>query len=195
MDPRVRYQLGMYGLSRGLAYARQVRPDRGEAGWLTDVLGVQFYQSEKDLHDLGVAPYGLSQCRVTLEGFELLVGINLEKVDGEGFGVKVENVRNMDAERILRLAEGEDSGFVFPAIAPAMIMIPPGYVVANVVIGNETVHGLRWSFYGPPNAIERSSKVLDTLIAAYPQIAKSASHTQLRDRLKKMVREYRVDEG
>jgi hypothetical protein len=120
----------------------------------------------KDLQNINPAPMCCAECRVLLQGGEIVFGFKLS--EGESIASLSSKVEQADASVLEKMAS-DPRNFCFTLSPGSVATLPSGYLYMTYTI-EETI-GLRWSYFC--NEPEESSKVkmmLAALLEAKPAL-------------------------
>ncbi|CAK0831443.1 unnamed protein product, partial [Prorocentrum cordatum] len=113
------------------------------------------------------APYGMAECRLILEGEEVVVGAKMDVSEG-GLAFQADMLKNLSGHDMLRLAK-QDNNFCCVLKEGDFAVLPTGFVY--VIFRNSLVKGIRWGM--SPNwegELASAEKTVSAAIEAYPGI-------------------------
>lgn len=95
---------------------------------INECFALQFWQNKPYYQTLTTTPHCLPECRITLEGSELLVGIPRAEITGTTHKEKIQAVSTMDTQAVI--AKAQDSGGFWVKTVPGhLLIIPSGFLV------------------------------------------------------------------
>ena len=129
---------------------------------LDDMMRPKFYQiAEKGWSLTASSNFGLSDCRLNLEGSETVFGIPLVVVAGATIMEKEQTLNKMTVQQFLSMVDQQ--GFSYHASVGALYIIPGRF--ATITLGglSERTHGLQWFVPGGPSNIKQSLDYMNQL--------------------------------
>ena len=127
-----------------------------------DIFRPAFYQvSQKGWTAFLATCYGLSECRLHLEGEEIVFGIPIDAIDGETLGKKEQVLSNMAAQQFLALVDA--CGFSYKAVPGSLVIIPGRFAVVTIGGLLNVSHGMTWFIPGGKGSIMDAIKYTNTL--------------------------------
>ena len=86
------------------------------------------------------------ECRLFLEGREIIAGVPYDALAGETAEEKFKMLANMQHEVFMALV-GE-KGFLYRSAPGAMVIIPPRFCLVNIAVDDVAAHGMMWQLMG-----------------------------------------------
>lgn len=152
----------------------------GDAAWSTEVFSFQFFFMASGCTNVNAAHFGLPEVRIILQGTLLAASIKLDVLPGNGIKEKKANLEMMGWAAFETLLKQQ--GTLCLALAGSVLMIPGGTLVVLAAVGQEKVHGLRWSANvgGPANGKVAGSvkHLMDELTQAFPYIYEKTAYAK-----------------
>eukprot|EP00969_Alexandrium_andersonii_P007884 343555-Alexandrium_andersonii.AAC.1 len=105
----------------------------------------------------------LAECRLTLEGSELVLGVKTSAVQGADLREKISAVGSMPAEQLASLAKNH--GFIAASQPGTLLAIDNQFICVTLVLGEAPCVGLRWSFVVSEKTVP---PMIDMMLASFP---------------------------
>jgi hypothetical protein len=106
----------------------------------------QEYKGLQEHYAVGFSPFGFREARLSLEGTEIICGLPFSSASGNTYEEKINAIKGMGVSEFATKIKAE--GFIAPMNPGDFVVIPTNTITINVVIGKDTVHGMRWSLLG-----------------------------------------------
>jgi hypothetical protein len=140
---------------------------------LKPIFQPQFYQTAPGgFVLLPGTDYNLLDCRLCLEGEEIIIGLRCSVIPGNSAQAKVDMVSNMDWATVSALLKTH--GFIYNAKPGTAVMLPGDHVL---IIKNscteKPVHGLRWQLMGSAARQLDTIAWLQAVTTSFPDLATS----------------------
>ena len=153
-----------------------------------DIWDPCIYLHKVGQHVLQLTHYGFPECRLLLDGDELIIALSYAAVPGTGFAQKMAAVSDMRVDRFIDFACKH--GFIARMKAKGdLLIIPAGFLVCTITgTGNCDAAVLRWSFSTPASRQGSAEEmyiikgITDNLLQAYPSLA-AGTHGKIREML------------
>ena len=112
---------------------------------LNEAFKPQFWQYNSEFSVVGMPMRGLPECRLTLEGSEIIAGLPVTAFTTEGLKNKIQELGSLNIESLKTMVEAK-GGFIAVSKPGTLMVVPPGYLTIVAISGETHCRGLRWSF-------------------------------------------------
>eukprot|EP00959_Pyramimonas_sp_CCMP1952_P247667 5177515-Pyramimonas_sp.AAC.1 len=135
-----------------------------------EAMAPQFYQLNGQSHRMAtISDYGLVECKLCLEGNEMMYGIPSSMVPGATHADKQRILGQMAMREWLKIVE--EHGFSYRMAPGVCLVIPARFATFTVNASDDSSHGLRWLIHGNAFHAKAAVQYLDEAIAQKPEIA------------------------
>jgi hypothetical protein len=151
--------------------------------FMQEIFAVQVSQNIGVHEFIDFCPYGLPECRIVLDGAELIIGFHVDHVPGNSIKDKTTAVASMTAIGAVTLAKSK--GFLVEACKGSAVCIPSNHLVIIISLdAKQDVSVLKWSFLTCKAAATNSLKIVTDVMQNSPQVGAGGGYfKQLSDKL------------
>ena len=143
-----------------------------EFDWLNDILSLQFWQHSPQTHRTAPTQFSLPEVRFFMEGDVVVAGMRFDHIGQEDSSMdkRCSSLESdFDFATFIKMAQAH--GFLFRGEPGTAVVLPPGYAICEVCVGDEESHGLHWSFFGSAALAKLSADALAWHMRTSPTIS------------------------
>ena len=126
-----------------MLFSRSLKLD-DEGPSLFNVWSFQHWMAESQRVRCTVAPMGLAECRMLLNGEDFLLCFPIDKVPGTDLKGKLEGLQNMGGEDLSALVK-EVGWLHMHSTVGSTVVVPSGFIIFSLA-GKQGSDGVRWSY-------------------------------------------------
>ena len=140
--------------------------------WTHKIYGPTFFGFAKGYTSINMNPMCVMDCRLVLEGEEILIGLPLNRNPPMSIREIRKAVNLMTVDELVRFVH-ESAGWAVHHDSSHIAIVPTGYLV--IQIASEECLGLRCGCASDESDTVRVKSSLDTLISEFPEVGNSST--------------------